>query len=1093
MKKTKNSDIDPKSASGKQLVARVQAKLRDFLGKDYTDESLSQYVVVMLAHQTPQQTLASNLEEFLGDVESKDMGSWVFEQLLPEYEKQQAQAVAQPAEAPATAGPPAAPKGTEGAAKGAAAGSTADPGDGAKQGGPVVKQGAAAPVQPPKQQQEERQKRTQQQRPKESERRAREPERRRSRSKGRGRSYSGHRQRGRSRDRSSSSSGCYSRSSYTSSSYSRSRSRSRGSMGRRRHSRSPPAPRRTRELPSNGHQHHYGTARMYSRRHPSPRRPQNHYSPPPRNHFHQHPPEYPDHHSRPPPPYDDYHYRTRRRLSPPVYPRQRLPDDRERRRHEDERYGRHHDRAGGRREPTQQQQQQQQQVAVAPRPRGRGQLQYQSERADQRAAPASGSPAGATAAGEEVGQPRGQRLPGRTERYARPETSRPDRKGSRQHMVADELLSGSSRRHAGRGEGVWTRLVTSNGDRAAAAAAAAVEEEEDVGAAEQGFGSGAAREEEEEVDVFDGGPEELDAARGLEQPWERPSYMDLEQKGLPRSRGIVSSIVVDPSGRAAATAAAAAVPGPAVDPAEAAGAIHKRLPGRSVFSRAVLEATTTAAAGAGRLGISLAAGVPTAVAGAGRKPVLASEVQEHGQHLRAAFGGGYGSGAAVPAAGLQRQVQRLSSGLNVTVVTAGDQGQEQALQRQQQQQLFLKQQQQSQLALRHQAQREAWPTGAPSILDRLSLPAPGANAGLCANGGALSPLALLHSSSSLPLTSPRLPSTLGSPTSPSGQQQPFSPVAAQPSGDLGLPVGAGVGGGAVAGSLQADHELLRLRMRRMELELTRLRAEGSQGSKAAKDAAASAAKLSLAQRSVTVTGVHPSATEAVLSAHFRFCGGVARVTLLKDPVTGESSGMAWVQFATPEGAQRALDLSGSSLLQRTITVVPKESPAAKAATSRLLKRSQSYPPPQPAAIIPMPVPLVPAGPYMPPKRRRVGGRGKMSHAQGIFQGMKSLEFWVKVDQGMPDVAVNIGSAQARVIKLVLGFTSGCSPIKLAALAKYDWRSGWAKYQAPLSQFSSTNTPFNGCGGMGTWDLTHMEFKSQGHPQNICLSSIQLFP
>ena len=40
MKKTKTSDIDPKSASGKQLVARVQAKLKDFLGKDYSDESL---------------------------------------------------------------------------------------------------------------------------------------------------------------------------------------------------------------------------------------------------------------------------------------------------------------------------------------------------------------------------------------------------------------------------------------------------------------------------------------------------------------------------------------------------------------------------------------------------------------------------------------------------------------------------------------------------------------------------------------------------------------------------------------------------------------------------------------------------------------------------------------------------------------------------------------------------------------------------------------------------------------------------------------------------------------------------------------------
>lgn len=69
-------DIDPKSQAGKRLVGSVQDKLKEFLGKDYADESLAQYVVVMLAHKTQQEALASNLLEFLGDVDSKECASW---------------------------------------------------------------------------------------------------------------------------------------------------------------------------------------------------------------------------------------------------------------------------------------------------------------------------------------------------------------------------------------------------------------------------------------------------------------------------------------------------------------------------------------------------------------------------------------------------------------------------------------------------------------------------------------------------------------------------------------------------------------------------------------------------------------------------------------------------------------------------------------------------------------------------------------------------------------------------------------------------------------------------------------------------------
>lgn len=69
-------DVDLKSAAGKQLVLAVQARLRHYLGKDYADESLAQYVVVMLAHKTEQQPVAANLEEFLGSDNAKELASW---------------------------------------------------------------------------------------------------------------------------------------------------------------------------------------------------------------------------------------------------------------------------------------------------------------------------------------------------------------------------------------------------------------------------------------------------------------------------------------------------------------------------------------------------------------------------------------------------------------------------------------------------------------------------------------------------------------------------------------------------------------------------------------------------------------------------------------------------------------------------------------------------------------------------------------------------------------------------------------------------------------------------------------------------------
>lgn len=48
-----------------------------------------------------------------------------------------------------------------------------------------------------------------------------------------------------------------------------------------------------------------------------------------------------------------------------------------------------------------------------------------------------------------------------------------------------------------------------------------------------------------------------------------------------------------------------------------------------------------------------------------------------------------------------------------------------------------------------------------------------------------------------------------------------------------------------------------------------------------------------------------------------------RVTFLKDPNTQHPTGKAYVQFQTTAQAAAAIGLTGSTLLQRVITVVPK--------------------------------------------------------------------------------------------------------------------------------------------------------------------------
>ena len=63
------------------------------------------------------------------------------------------------------------------------------------------------------------------------------------------------------------------------------------------------------------------------------------------------------------------------------------------------------------------------------------------------------------------------------------------------------------------------------------------------------------------------------------------------------------------------------------------------------------------------------------------------------------------------------------------------------------------------------------------------------------------------------------------------------------------------------------------------------------------------------------------------------CGSAARVTILKDKMTGHPTGTAYVQFLTVTQAAAALSLTGSLLLQRPITVLPKPSKPSYALSS----------------------------------------------------------------------------------------------------------------------------------------------------------------
>lgn len=72
-----------------------------------------------------------------------------------------------------------------------------------------------------------------------------------------------------------------------------------------------------------------------------------------------------------------------------------------------------------------------------------------------------------------------------------------------------------------------------------------------------------------------------------------------------------------------------------------------------------------------------------------------------------------------------------------------------------------------------------------------------------------------------------------------------------------------------------------------------------------------------------VKNVDFSINDEQLTEHFKECGEIERVTIRKNPSTGQSLGICYIQFLSKDSAIKARLLNESVLKGRQITVMPK--------------------------------------------------------------------------------------------------------------------------------------------------------------------------
>ncbi|XP_023892618.1 uncharacterized protein LOC112004610 isoform X2 [Quercus suber] len=98
------------------------------------------------------------------------------------------------------------------------------------------------------------------------------------------------------------------------------------------------------------------------------------------------------------------------------------------------------------------------------------------------------------------------------------------------------------------------------------------------------------------------------------------------------------------------------------------------------------------------------------------------------------------------------------------------------------------------------------------------------------------------------------------------------------------------------------------------------------------------------ERTVLVTNVHFAATKEGLSLYFAKCGEIANLVILIDEATAQPKGSAYVTFSSKESVDKALELSGTTFLSRTIKVLRKVETAASTSGPALLAGRQCQTP-----------------------------------------------------------------------------------------------------------------------------------------------------